>query len=104
LRRFDIYLCSLSPTIGSAVRKTRPCVVISPDELNQVLNTVIVAPLTSQRKFYRLRVQCRFRRQQSEVMIDQLHAVDKLRLINKVGKLSEDKHAELLAKLKEMFA
>jgi mRNA interferase MazF len=104
LRRFDIYLCRLSPTVGSEISKTRPVVVISPDELNKVLNTVIVAPLTSQRKFYRLRVQCSFPRQQSEIMIDQSRAVDKLRLINKVGKLSEDKHAELLSKLKEMFA
>jgi mRNA interferase MazF len=104
LRRFDIYLCRLSPTDGSEISKTRPVVVISPDELNKVLNTVIVAPLTSQRKFYRLRVQCSFPRQQSEIMIDQSRAVDKLRLINKVGKLSEDKHAELLSKLKEMFA
>ncbi len=104
MHRFDIYLCRLDPRVGSETGKTRPCVVISPDELNQVLRTVIVAPLTTQRKYYKLRVQCRFRRQQGEIMIEQLRAVDKSRLINKIGKLSEDKHEEVLARLKEMFA
>lgn len=104
MKRFDIYLIRLDPTVGSEVRKVRPCVIVSPDDLNNVLNTVIVAPMTTARKHYKLRVQYRLRRTQGEIMIDQLRAVDKSRLTQQVGKISADKCEEILSKLREMFS
>jgi len=104
LNRFDIFLVRLDPTAGSETGKTRPCVVLSPDDAINALRTVIVAPLTSRRKYYKFRVQLRFRRQPGEIMLDQLRAVDKSRLINKIGKVSQDKHDEILSKLREMFS
>jgi mRNA interferase MazF len=104
LNRFDIFLVRLDPTTGSETGKTRPCAVLSPDDAINALHTVIIAPLTSQRKYYKFRVQLRFRRQQGEIMLDQLRAVDKTRLVNKIGKVPRDKHEEILSKLKEMFS
>jgi mRNA interferase MazF len=104
LNRFDIFLVRLDPTTGGETGKTRPCAVLSPDDAINALRTVIIAPLTSQRKYYKFRVQLRFRRQPGEIMLDQLRAVDKTRLINKIGKVPGDKHDEILSKLKEMFS
>jgi mRNA interferase MazF len=104
LNRFDIFLVHLEPITGSEIGKTRPCAVLSPDDAINALRTVIIAPLTSKRKYYKFRVQLRFRRQQGEIMLDQLRSVDKSRLINKIGKVSVDKHDEILSKLREMFS
>jgi mRNA interferase MazF len=103
LKRFDIYLADLNPTRGAEIGKVRPCVIVSPDELNDKLHTVILAPMKSNPKYYRLRVQYRFRRNQSEIMLDQIRSIDKSRLINKIGKVSADKQSEVLSKLREMF-
>jgi mRNA interferase MazF len=78
IRRFDVHLITLDPTIGSEISKTRPCVVISPDEMNRHIGTVIVAPLTSARKRYPTRVPCRFAGKQGEVVLDQIHRLIKL--------------------------
>lgn len=101
--RGDVYLIELDPTRGSAIRKTRPCLVISPDELNQHLRTVIVAPMTTGGQAYPWRVRCRFRDRAGFVAIDQLRTVDSERLVRRVGGISPGALTAVLAVLQEMF-
>ncbi len=98
--RGDIYLVSLNPTRGSEIRKTRPCVVVSPDELNAHLSTFIVAPLTTAWHPYPFRVSCRFEDNDGYVVVDRLKAVDGDRLIKRLGVLSDDTLAEVLRKVR----
>ncbi len=102
--RGDIYLVALNPTRGSEIRKTRPCVVVSPDELNAYLRTFIVAPLTTGGYPYPFRVRCSFDGKDGHVVADQLRAVDRERLIRRLGSLSETTLNDLLAVLQAMFA
>jgi mRNA interferase MazF len=102
--RGAVYLVDLDPTRGSEIRKTRPCVVVSPDELNLHLRTVIVAPMTTGGQPYPWRVPCRFRSRAGVVAIDQLRTVDRERLVQRVGSLPKPTVAAVLAKLTELFA
>lgn len=102
--RGDVYLVSLNPTRGSEIRKTRPCVVVSPDELNAHLRTFIVAPLTSGGHPYPFRVRCRFQDKDGHVVLDQIRAVDRDRLIKRLGGLGDDTLGEVLSVLQAMFA
>jgi mRNA interferase MazF len=102
--RGDIYLVALNPTRGSEIRKTRPCVVVSPDELNAHLRTFIVAPLTTGGHPYPFRVRCQFDEKDGHVVADQLRAVDRDRLIKHLGVLDEDTLVEVLGVLQAMFA
>ncbi len=102
--RFEVYLVSLDPTVGSEIQKTRPCVVVSPDEMNCHIQTVIVAPMTTKGKKYPTRVECKFDRKQGQVALDQIRTVDKTRLVKKLGGLSEETQEEALHVLAEMFA
>ncbi len=102
--RGDIYLVSLNPTRGSEIRKTSPCVVVSPDELNAHLRTFIVAPLTTGGHRYPFRVRCHFEDKDGHVVIDQLRAVDRDRLIKRLGILADDTLVEVLSVLQAMFA
>jgi len=102
-RRGDVFLVSLEPTVGSEIRKTRPCLVVSPDELNQHLRTVIVAPLTTGGHPYPFRVSCRFQRRQGVVVLDQLRTVDSQRLVRRLGRLSPAAVSTSLEILREMF-
>ena len=102
--RGGIYLVALNPTLGSEIRKTRPCVVVSPDELNAHLRTFIVAPLTTGGYPYPFRVRCSFDGKDGHVVADQLRAVDRERLVRRLGSLSETTLNELLAVLQAMFA
>jgi mRNA interferase MazF len=102
--RGDIYLVALNPTRGSEIRKKRPCVVVSPDELNAHLRTFIVAPLTTGGHLYPFRVRCSFDGKDGHVVADQLRAVDRERLVRRLGSLSEATLNELLAVLQAMFA
>ena len=102
--RGDIFLVSLNPTRGSEIRKTRPCVVVSPDELNAHLRTFIVAPLTTGAHPYPFRVRCRFEGRDGHVVADQLRAVDRDRLVQHLGRLSASTLTELLGVLQAMFA
>lgn len=102
--RGDIYLVALNPTRGSEIRKTRPCVVVSPDELNAHLRTFIVAPLTTGGHPYPFRVRCQLDDQDGHVVTDQLRAVDRDRLIKHLGVLDEDTLVEVLDVLQAMFA
>lgn len=103
-RRFDVYLVSLDPTVGSEIRKTRPCAVVSPDEMNRHIRTVIVAPMTTQGKPYPTRVACRFRGKGGRIVLDQLRTVDTQRLVKKLGMLDTGAQSEALRVLSEMFA
>jgi mRNA interferase MazF len=102
--RGDIFLVALNPTRGSEIRKTRPCVVVSPDELNAHLRTFIVAPLTTGGHPYPFRVRCRFEGKDGYVVADQLTAVDRDRLVKRLGSLPETTVNELLGVLQAMFA
>jgi len=102
--RFDIYLVSLDPTQGHEIRKTRPCVVISPDEMNHNIGTVIVVPMTTKGRDYPSRIPLTFRRKKGQLVLDQVRTVDKTRLVRRLGKLDANTAAKTLAVLQEMFA
>ena len=102
--RGEVYLVRLDPTLGSEIRKTRPCVVVSPDELNGHLRTVIVAPMTTSGKAYPWRVPCRFQSRTGFVAIDQLRTIDSERLVRRLGRLTGRTTLTVLATLQEMFA
>jgi len=102
--RGDVHLVRLDPTLGSEIQKTRPCVVVSPDELNAHLRTVIVAPMTTGGRTYPWRVRCRFQRRSGYVVLDQLRTVDRERLVKRLGALSMETMTEVLGTLQEMFA
>jgi mRNA interferase MazF len=102
--RGDVYLVNLDPTTGSEINKTRPCLVVSPDEMNQHIRTVIVAPLTTQGRLYPTRVGCRFAGVAGLVVLDQLRTVDFSRLVKRLGRLEDETTAAVLAALGEMFA
>ena len=104
VKRFDVYLINLDPTTGSEIQKTRPCLVISPDEMNRFMRTVIVAPMTTKRTTYPTRVACKFRRKQGQIVLDQIRTVDKARLVRKLGAIDKQTQAEVLSILGEMFA
>lgn len=103
-RRGDVLLVTLDPTRGSEIRKTRPCVVVSPDELNKHLRTVIVAPMTTGGHAWPWRVACRFQQRDGFIALDQLRTVDRDRLSRKLGRLSPTALASTLALLQELFA
>lgn len=102
--RGEVHLVQLDPTRGSEIRKTRPCLVVSPDELNHHLRTVIVAPMTSGGHTYPWRVPCRFQGRAGFVAIDQLRTIDTERLVRRLGRLAPSSLATVLAVLHEMFA
>ena len=103
-KRGEVHLVSLDPTRGSEIRKTRPCLVVSPDELNSHLRTVIVAPMTTVGHDYPFRVPCRFENKSGYVVLDQVRTVDRERLVRRVGKLSAPTCQNVLSLLREMFA
>lgn len=104
VNRFEVYLVSLDPTVGSEIRKTRPCLVVSPDEMNHHLRTVIVAPMTTKGQPYLMRVPCRFQGKVGQVVLDQVRTVDQVRLVKKLGRLGSRTTARVLDVLQEMFA
>jgi mRNA interferase MazF len=104
VKRFDVYLINLDPTIGSEIQKTRPCLVISPDEMNRFIRTVIVAPMTSKGTSYPTRVSCKFQGKRGQVVLDQIRTVDKSRLVKRLGKIDRQTQVEVLSVLSEMFA
>lgn len=103
-RRGHVFLVNLNPTRGREIRKTRPCVVVSPDDLNAHLRTFIVAPLTTGGHSYPFRVACRFRGRPGFVVLDQIRTIDQERLVRSVGRLAPSTLARVLAALQEMFA
>lgn len=103
-RRGDVYLVSLDPTQGREIRKTRPCVVVSPDEMNRQLTTFLVAPMTTGGHPYPFRVACRFQKRDGFVVLDQLRTVDRARMVRRVGRLTRATTTKALEVLREMFA
>jgi mRNA interferase MazF len=102
--RSEVYLVNLDPALGSEIRKTRPCLVVSPDEMNQHIRTVIVAPMTMRGRIYPTRVPCRFGEVQGLVVLDQLRTVDLSRLVQRLGRIGDETMAAVLATLARMFA
>lgn len=101
--RFDIFLVSLDPVQGSEIRKTRPCVVVSPNEMNHYISTVIIAPMTTKSREYPSRVMIHFEGKDGEIVLDQIRTVDKNRLVKYLGKVDEAVALEVCATLIEMF-
>jgi mRNA interferase MazF len=104
VNRFEVYLVNLDPTIGSEIRKTRPCLIISPNEMNLRIATVIVAPMTTKSRNYPTRVNCRFQGKDGQVVLDQIRTVIKIRLIKQLGQVDANVQKEVLSVLAEMFA
>jgi mRNA interferase MazF len=104
VKRFDIFMVNLDPTVGSEIRKSRPCLIVSPDEMNENIATVIVAPMTTKGRGYPTRVPCTFKGKDGQVILDQIRTVDKSRLIQKQGKLAKDVQEKVLSILAKMFA
>jgi mRNA interferase MazF len=102
--RFDVFLENLDPTVGSEIRKSRPCVVVSPDEMNRHMRTVVVAPLTPAGRPYPSHVPVRFAGRNGQVVVDQLRTVDKVRLARRLGALEPRESAAVLEVLREFFA
>lgn len=102
--RFDIFLVALDPTQGHEIRKTRPCVVISPDEMNRHIGTVIVAPMTTHGQNYPTRVPVTFRRKKGQIVLDQIRTVDKTRVVKRLGELDRGTSNRVLSVLHEMFS
>jgi mRNA interferase MazF len=104
LSRFEVYLVNLDPTRGTEIQKMRPCLVVSPNEMNRAIRTVIVAPMTTQGRAYPTRVSCRFQGRDGQIVLDQIRAVDRVRLVKKLGRLDRKTAAQVLQKLQEMFS
>ena len=104
VRRFDVFLINLDPTIGSEIKKTRPCLIISPDEINRHIRTVIVAPMTTAGKDYPTRVPCKFQNKKGQIVLDQIRAIDKSRLVKKLGIVDPQTQVEVISVLQRLFA
>jgi mRNA interferase MazF len=104
ISRFDVYLVNLDPTIGHEARKTRPCLIVSPDEMNRYIGTIIVAPMTTKGRDYPTRVNLTFQGKKGQIVLDQIRTIDKSRLIKRLGKIDKNTAQKVLAILGEMFA
>ena len=103
VHRFDVFLVSLNPTKGAEIQKTRPCVVISPDEMNQYIRTVIIAPMTSTIRPYPTRIITNFQGKKGQIVLDQIRTVDKQRLVKKLGSINEKTQNKVLSALSDLF-
>lgn len=104
INRFEVYLVNLDPTIGSEIQKLRPCVIISPNEMNSHISTVIIAPMISRGRDYPSRVSCQFQGRDGQIVLDQIRTVDKSRLVKRLGLIDPGIQKQVLEKLAEMFA
>ena len=104
VKRFDVYLTNLDPTVGSEIQKTRPCLIISPDEMNRYIHTVIVAPMTTSGKDYPTRIACQFKKKSGYIVLDQIRTIDKTRLIKNLGSLDAETQLKVISVLQRLFA
>ena len=104
VNRFDLYLVNLDPTIGSEIQKTRPCLIISPDEMNRHIRTIIIAPMTTAGKDYPTRVECKFKKKKGQIVLDQIRTIDKSCLIKKLGEIDPETQIEVISVLQRLFA
>ena len=102
--RFDVYLANLDPTVGSEIKKTRPCLVISPDEMNSHIRTVIVAPMTTAGKDYPTRISCTFKKKKGQIVLDQVRTIDKTRLAKKLGTIDPGTQLKVITTLQRLFS
>jgi len=103
MEQYSIYLVNLDPTIGHEIKKTRPCLIISPDEMNRHIATIIVAPMTTKSHVYPTRIPLTFMNKKGWIVLDQLRTIDKIRILKKLGKLNSDKISEVKKILNEML-
>jgi mRNA interferase MazF len=103
VKRFDVFLVNLDPTIGQEIKKSRPCLVISPDEMNKYISTVIVAPMTTKGRNYPTRVSCLFQGKEGHIVLDQIRTVDKSRLAKRLGKIDVETQSMVFSVLAELF-
>lgn len=104
IHRFEVWLVNLDPTLGSEIRKTRPALIVSPDEMNHAIATVIIAPMTTKGRDYPTRVACVFQGKSGQVVLDQLRTVDKQRLVKRLGVIESVTADAVLSVLAEVFA
>ena len=104
VNRFDVYLINLDPTVGSEIKKIRPCLIISPDEMNRNIRNVIVAPMTTAGREYPTRISCTLKKKKGQIIIDQIRTIDKSRLIKKLGTIDPNIQLEVIAVLQRLFA
>ncbi len=104
IHRFDVFLVNLDPTLGKEIQKTRPCLIISPDEMNDYIATVIIAPMTTKGRDYPTRVPCKFEGKDGQIVLDQIRTVDKSRLVKRLGKISLSTQKKVLIVLSEIFS
>jgi len=104
VKRFDVFLVNLDPTVGSEIRKARPCLIVSPDEMNQYISTVIIAPMTTMGRDYPTRVLCTFQGQKGQIVLDQLRTVDKIRLLKNLGSVGKETQDKVLSTLSNLFS
>ena len=104
VNRFDVYLINLDPTVGYEIKKTRPCLIVSPDEMNRHIRTVIVAPMTAAGKEYPTRISCTFKKKKGQIVIDQIRTIDKSRLIKRLGTIDPNTQLEVIKVLQRLFA
>jgi len=104
VKRFDVFLVSLDPTVGSEIQKSRPCLIISPDETNRHIRTVIIAPMPMRGRRYPTRVACEFQGKQGQIVLDQIRTVDKSRLLRRLGRIDSQTQMRVLSVLHDMFA
>ena len=104
VRRFDVFLVNLDPAIGNEIQKTRPCVVISPNEMNKYVTTVIIAPMTTKGRLYPTRILCQFQGKAGQIVLDQIRTVDKTRLVKRLGQLDLEEQKAVLTSLAALFA
>ena len=104
VNRFDVYLVNLDPTVGAEIKKTRPCLIVSPDEINHYTSTTIIAPMTTKFRSYPTRVACGFQNKDGYVALDKVRAVDKSRLVNFLGRIKRPTQRKVLSVLQRMFS
>ena len=104
MKRFEVYLVNLDPTIGKEIKKTCPCLIISPDEMNEHISTVIAAPMTTQIRNYPSRITCKFKSTKGQIVLDQIRTVDKTRLVKKLGVIDDPSKNAVIQILQEMFS
>jgi mRNA interferase MazF len=103
VKRFDVWLVTLDPTLGNEIQKTRPCLVISPDEMNDYIATIIVAPMTTKGRPYPTRIACSFQGKKGQIVLDQIRTIEKVRLVKRLGRISEKAQDEVVEVLQELF-
>jgi mRNA interferase MazF len=103
MKQYEVFLIALDPTIGHEIKKTRPCVIISPDEMNDNIGTVIIAPMTTKSHNYPSRIEIKFMKKDGWIILDQIRCIDKSRLVKKLGSIGDKEIKKVKETMKEMF-